>query len=82
MNKKSISSSSRDRNRTRKNRREREKKMLGRLMTEWLTSAQCEEAPEKVRLLKSEKTESFCFSSSLFRDSTITRLFKERRKLL
>ncbi|MDA9787359.1 hypothetical protein N9D57_01315 [bacterium] len=43
--------------------------MLGRLMTEWLTSsAQCEEAPDKVRLLKSErKTESFCFSSSLFR---------------
>ena len=57
----------RDKNRT-KNIKERQKKMLGRLMTEWLTSsAQCEEAPEKVRLLKSEKTESFCFSSSLFR---------------
>jgi|TARA_B100000482_G_scaffold121646_1_gene87966 hypothetical protein len=47
--------------------------MLGRLMTEWLTSsAQCEEAPEKVRLLKSEREDRefllFFFSLSTIRE--------------
>ena len=62
----------RDKNRT-KNIKERQKKMLGRLMTEWLTSsAQCEEAPEKVRLLKSEREDRefllFFFSLSTIRE--------------
>jgi hypothetical protein len=62
----------RDKNRT-KNIKERQKKMLGRLMTEWLTSsAQCEEAPEKVRLLKSEREDRefllFFFSLSTLRE--------------
>jgi len=47
--------------------------MLGRLMTEWLTSsAQCEEAPEKVRLLKSEREDRefllFFFSLSTLQE--------------
>jgi len=46
--------------------------MLGRLMTEWLTSAQCEEAPEKVRRKTVFAEDSFCFSSSLFRDNNAT----------
>jgi hypothetical protein len=42
-------------------------------MTEWLTSsAQCEEAPEKVRLLKSEREDRefllFFFSLSTLRE--------------